>query len=163
MIHKSSEPCCIVRLMFHTSIFDTLKTISFAWFYCIVKYGVIWWEITACDSREMITVWKKIVRFMVGAGTIDFTSSVWIHIFICGTSLWISNKNSGKFSNINTSKKYHLHKPVRIQESGHCSDCAFSAVIDCLCSPLACAFGSPAPWKRCMSCLQKCSQSHLVS
>jgi hypothetical protein len=41
MIPKLSGACYTARSMFHISNIDTLKSIYFAYFCCIIKYGII--------------------------------------------------------------------------------------------------------------------------
>jgi NADH:ubiquinone oxidoreductase subunit B-like Fe-S oxidoreductase len=41
MITKLSRPCCAIRSMSHISSTDTHKSIYFAYFHSIMKYGII--------------------------------------------------------------------------------------------------------------------------
>jgi hypothetical protein len=41
MIPKSSRTCYAIRSVSHISSTDTLKSIHFAYFHCIMKYGII--------------------------------------------------------------------------------------------------------------------------
>jgi hypothetical protein len=52
--------------MFHISNTETLKSIYFAYFHSIMKYGIIFWG-NASYSKKIFTLQKKIVRLMAGA------------------------------------------------------------------------------------------------
>jgi len=41
MVPKLCDSCCVARYMFHTSNTDTSKSIHFAYFHSIIKYGTI--------------------------------------------------------------------------------------------------------------------------
>jgi hypothetical protein len=66
MIPKLSGACSAVRLMFHISNSNTLKSIYFAYFHSIIQYGTIFWG-NSSNSRKIFTLQKKIIRIMVGA------------------------------------------------------------------------------------------------
>jgi hypothetical protein len=52
-----------VRLLSHISHNDTLKSISFAYFWPLMKYGIIFWG-NASHSKKVFSLQKKIVRIM---------------------------------------------------------------------------------------------------
>jgi hypothetical protein len=66
MIPKLRTGCYVVRLMFHISNTDTIKSIYFAYFPCIINYGIIFWD-NSCNNKMIFTLQKKIVRIMAGA------------------------------------------------------------------------------------------------
>jgi hypothetical protein len=66
MIPKLSRACYAVRLIFHISNVATLKSIYFAYFHSIIKYGIIFWG-NSSNSGKIFTLQKKIIRIMVGA------------------------------------------------------------------------------------------------
>jgi hypothetical protein len=66
MIPKLSRACEAVRLMFHISNITTLKSIYFAYFHSVIKYGIISWG-NSSNSGKIFTLQKKIIRIVVGA------------------------------------------------------------------------------------------------
>jgi hypothetical protein len=66
MIPKLSGVWYAVRLLFHISNINTLKSIYFTYFHSIIKYRTIFWG-NSSNSRKIFTLQKKIVRIMVGA------------------------------------------------------------------------------------------------
>jgi hypothetical protein len=58
MVHKLSDPCYAVKSMLHISNTDTLKSISFAYFHSIMKYGIIFWG-NSSNSRKIFTLKKE--------------------------------------------------------------------------------------------------------
>jgi hypothetical protein len=66
MIPKLSRACYAVRSMFHIVKIDTLKSIYFAYFHSIMKYGIIFGG-NSSNSRKIFTLQKKIIRIMAGA------------------------------------------------------------------------------------------------
>jgi hypothetical protein len=63
---KLRAACYAVRHMYHLVNQNTLKSIYFAYFHSIVKYGIIFWG-NSSNSRKIFTLQKKIIRVMVGA------------------------------------------------------------------------------------------------
>ena len=66
MIPKLSEACYAVRLMVHISNMNNLKSIYYAYFHSIIKYG----KILGCNpsnSGKIFTSQMKIIRIMAGA------------------------------------------------------------------------------------------------
>jgi hypothetical protein len=66
IIPKLSAACYVARQMYHISNNNTLKSIYFAYFHCIWKYGIIFWG-NSSNSRKIFTLQNKIIRIMVGA------------------------------------------------------------------------------------------------
>jgi hypothetical protein len=66
MIPKLSAACYTVRLTFHISNINTLKSIYFAYFHSIIKYRIVFWG-NSSNSRKIFTLEKKTIRIMVGA------------------------------------------------------------------------------------------------
>jgi hypothetical protein len=119
MVPKLSGACYAVRSMYHISYINILKTIYFAYFYSIIKYGIIF-GVSSSNSNKIFTLQKKIIRIMVGAqprtacrSTVgaqsrtpyrslfkkirDFTYSMSIYIFINELYFKQSKKLSNKF------------------------------------------------------------------
>jgi hypothetical protein len=65
LIPKLSAACYAVRSMFHFSNTDTLKSVYFAYFHSIIKYGIIFCD-NSSNSKKIFTLQKKIVRLMAG-------------------------------------------------------------------------------------------------
>jgi hypothetical protein len=64
MIPKLSRACYAVRSIFHVSNTDTLKSIYFAYFHSIMKYGITFGNLS--NSKMIFTLQKRIVRIMAG-------------------------------------------------------------------------------------------------
>jgi hypothetical protein len=58
--------------MLHISNADTLKTIYFAYFNSVMKYGIIFGSNSA-DSKKVFTLKKKTVRIMMGVKSHNFS------------------------------------------------------------------------------------------
>jgi hypothetical protein len=65
---KLSGACYAIRSMLHISNTDTLKSIYFACFHPLMKYGIIFWGNTT-DSKKVLIWQKKIVRLMLGVNS----------------------------------------------------------------------------------------------
>jgi hypothetical protein len=65
-IPKLSAACYTVRQMYHFVNQNTLKSIYFAYFHSIVKYGINFWG-NSPNSRKIFTLQKKIIRIIIGA------------------------------------------------------------------------------------------------
>jgi hypothetical protein len=63
---KLSGACYSVKSMLHVSSIDTLKSIYFANFHTLMKYGIIFLG-NSSDSKRVFTLQKKTVRLMMGA------------------------------------------------------------------------------------------------
>jgi hypothetical protein len=66
IIPKLSAACYAVGQMYHFDNQNTLKSIYFAYFHSIVKYGIIFWG-NSTKRRKIFTLQKKIIRIMIGA------------------------------------------------------------------------------------------------
>jgi hypothetical protein len=66
MIPKLSRACYAVRLMFHISNIDNPKSIYFAYFHSIMKYGITFWG-NSSNSKMIFTLQRRIVRVTAGA------------------------------------------------------------------------------------------------
>jgi len=66
MIAKFSGADYSFKSMVHASNINTLKSISYAYLYSIIKYGKMFWG-NSSKSRKISTLQKKIIRIMGGA------------------------------------------------------------------------------------------------
>jgi hypothetical protein len=65
MIPKLSGACYAVRSMIHFSNINTLKSVYYAYFHSVIKYGIIFWG-NSSNSGKIFTLKKKIIRIMAG-------------------------------------------------------------------------------------------------
>jgi len=68
MIPNLIGTCYAVRSMVHISNINTLKTIYYADFHSVIKYGIIFWG-NSSNSGKIITLQEKIIRLMANAPT----------------------------------------------------------------------------------------------
>ena len=66
MIPKLSGACYAVRLMVHINNISTLKSIYYAHFHSVIKYGIIMGG-NSSNSGKIFTLQKQIVRRLAGA------------------------------------------------------------------------------------------------
>jgi hypothetical protein len=64
MIPKLSTACYAIRSMSHISSTDTLKSIYFAYYHSIMKYGIIFWG-NSPNSRMIFTLQKRTVTRII--------------------------------------------------------------------------------------------------
>jgi hypothetical protein len=124
IIPKLSAACYAVRQMYHFINQNTRKSIYFAYFHSIVKYGIIFWG-NSPNSRKIFTLQKKIIRIMIEAyprtscrrlfKKLDIlpVPSQYIYSLM---NLFVNNQENFQINssihNINTRNKHHLHKPI---------------------------------------------------
>jgi hypothetical protein len=65
LVHKLSGTCYVIRSVLHISNTDTLRSVEFAYFHSIMKYGTIFWH-NSPNSKKMFVLQNKIVRIMAG-------------------------------------------------------------------------------------------------
>jgi hypothetical protein len=61
--------------MSYTSNADTLRSIYFAYFHSIMKYGIIFWG-NSINRRQIFTLQKKIIRIMASVKPRNLCSSL---------------------------------------------------------------------------------------
>ena len=66
VLPELSAECYAVRQMYHICDENTLKSIYFAYFHSITKYGIIFWG-NSSNSKNVFTFQKKVIRIKVGA------------------------------------------------------------------------------------------------
>ena len=122
MINKLSAACYAIRLMVHISNINTLKSISYAYFHSIIKYGTIFGGISS-NSGKIFTLQKQIVRIMAGAQPGASCRSMFKQLEIipvpCQSILSLMNciinnqenfQTNSSIHNINRRKKHILHR-----------------------------------------------------
>jgi hypothetical protein len=62
LIPKFNGACYRVRSLLHINNTYMLKSIYFAYFHSLMKYGIIFWG-NSSDSKKVFTLQKKIVRY----------------------------------------------------------------------------------------------------
>jgi hypothetical protein len=123
MVPKLSGACYAVRAMYHISNINTLKSIYFAYFHSVIKYGIIFWG-NSSNSKKIFTLQKKIIRIMVSAQPRTpyrslFKKLVILPIpshYIFSLMNFILNNQENFQTNssvhsIDTRNKHHLHRP----------------------------------------------------
>jgi hypothetical protein len=124
MIPKLGGACYAVRWVVHISNITTFKSIYFAYFHSVIKYGIIFWG-NSSNSGKIFTLQKKTVRIMVVAKP---RTSCWSlfkkseillvqcqYVFSLMT-LIVNNQEYFQTNlsvhSINTRNKHHLHRPI---------------------------------------------------
>jgi hypothetical protein len=123
MIPELSGACYAVRLMLHISNINTLKSIYFAYFHSIIKYGIIFWGNSSTSSK--IFIYKKIISVMVDAHPRTPCRSLFkkleilpvpfqyvfslMNFFFNNQETFLTNR---LVCSINTRSKHHLHRPI---------------------------------------------------
>jgi hypothetical protein len=122
MIPKLSAAHYAVRLMFHISNINTLKSTYFTYFHSIIKYGIIFWR-NSSNSSKIFTLQKKIVRIMVGVHPRTPCKSLFKKLEILPVpcqcifslmNLFVNNQETfqtnSSVHSINTRNEHHLHR-----------------------------------------------------
>jgi len=123
MIPVWSGACHAVRSMVHVSNISTLKSIYYAYFHSIIKYGIIFWG-NSSNSGKIFTLQMKITRIMAGAQPRTSCTSLFRQLKILPVpsqytlslmSFILNNQEifqtNSPIHNINTRNKLHLHRP----------------------------------------------------
>jgi hypothetical protein len=63
MVPKLSGACYAFRFVSHVGNTDIFKSIYFAYFCSVMKYGIIFCG-KSCNSRKIFTLQKKVIRIM---------------------------------------------------------------------------------------------------
>ena len=66
MVPKLSKAWYAIRSKVHISNINTLKSVYYAYFHSVTRYGIIFWG-NISNSGNNFTLQKKIVRIMAGA------------------------------------------------------------------------------------------------
>jgi IS1 family transposase len=123
MILKLSGACYAIRSMVPISDITTLKSIYFAYFHSIIKYGIIFWG-NSSYSIKIFTLQKIIIRILADAQPRTSCRSLLKKLQIlpvpCQYIQSIRNfvinnqeafQTNSAIHNINTRNKHHLHRP----------------------------------------------------
>jgi hypothetical protein len=124
MIPKLSWACYAVRSMFHIVNIYTMKSIYFAYFQSIMKYGIILGG-NSSNSTRVFTLQKKIIRIMAGAKPRNSCRSLFKKLDIlplpCEYIFSLMNftvnnlelfQTNSTVHSVNTRNKNHLHRPI---------------------------------------------------
>jgi hypothetical protein len=120
--YKLSEACYAVWRMFHIRIIDILKSIYFAYFHSIIKYGILFWD-NSSNSKNIFILKKESIRIVAGVRS---RNSCWClfkrskilslpHEYTISLMNFIGNKqehfqtNTAAYS-VNIKNKHHLHR-----------------------------------------------------
>ena len=60
VLPKLSAECYAVRQMHHICDENTLKSIYFAYFHSVIKYGIIFWG-NSSNSKKLFTLQKEVI------------------------------------------------------------------------------------------------------
>jgi hypothetical protein len=137
MSSKSSRACYASRLMPHISSTDTFKSIYFAYFYSLMKCGVIFW-LNSPNSKMIFTLQKRTIRLIADVKSRNSCRNLFLKLLILALpceyiftlmNLVVNNqelfqKNSAVHS-VNTRNRDHLHRPTAsfccFQENAYCA------------------------------------------
>jgi len=122
MISKLSRACYVIKLMSQISSTDTLKSIYFAYFHSIMKYGIIFWGNS--PNSKIFTLQKRTVRIIAGVKCRNSCRSLFMRLEILPlpyeyifTLMNFVVNNQERFQtnsaiHSNTRNRDHLHRPT---------------------------------------------------
>jgi hypothetical protein len=67
LLHKLSTVCFQLRKLSNIVNIKSLKAVYYAYYYSVVKYGIIFWGNTT-DSHKVFVIQKRLIRIMMGVG-----------------------------------------------------------------------------------------------
>jgi len=116
MMGKLIAVCYVVRSTVRISSI-IIKSVYYAYFHCVVKYGIIFW-VNSSNSGKIFTLQKKIVKIMAVAQPGISCISLFIHVpcqyTLSSVNVIINNQElfhtNSFIHNINTRNKHHLHR-----------------------------------------------------
>jgi hypothetical protein len=124
LIPKLSGACYAVRSMLHVSNTDTLRSVYFAYFQSIMKYGIIFLG-NSSNSKKIFTLQKKIGKLMAGVKPINSCRSVFKKLKILALpcqyifslmNFTVNNQEhfqiNSAIHSVNTRNKNQLHRPI---------------------------------------------------
>jgi hypothetical protein len=125
MIPKLSRACYAIRSMSHINSTDTFKSIYFAYFHSIMKYGIIFWS-NYPKSKMMFTLQKRTIIIIAIHRTIEILPLPCEHIFTLMNFVVNNHEHFQTISpinSVNTRNRDHLHRPTanfsRFQKSAY--------------------------------------------
>jgi len=102
---------------------NALKSIYYAYFHSIIKYGIIFWS-NSFNIGKLFTLQKKVIRIIAGAYHRTSCRRLFEQLEIlpvpCQYTLSLMNliinnweifQTNSSIHNINTRNKHHLHRP----------------------------------------------------
>jgi hypothetical protein len=124
MIPKLSRACYAIRLMSHINSTDTLKSIYFAYFHSIMKYGIIFWG-NSSNSKIIFTLQKRTVRIIAGVKYRTSCRNLFMSLEIlpypCEYIFTLMNfvlnnqehfQTNSAVHSVNTRDRDHFHRPT---------------------------------------------------
>jgi hypothetical protein len=124
MIPKLSRACYPVSSVSHISSTATLKSIYFAYFHSIMKYGIIFWG-NFPNSKMILILQKRTVRIFASVKSRNSCKNLFMRSEIfpvpCKYIFTLMNfvvKNQELFQinsaihSVNTGNRVHLHRPL---------------------------------------------------
>jgi hypothetical protein len=124
LIPKLMQARYAVRSLLHISNTDMLKSIYFAYFHSLMKYGIIFWGISS-DSKKVFTIQKKIVRITGCAKPQNYCRDLFKrlqilplpceYIFSLLNFIISNHKNfqvNSAVHSVNTRNKQHFQRPI---------------------------------------------------
>jgi hypothetical protein len=122
LVPKLSGACYAIRSMLHISNTYTLRSVYFAYFHSIMKYGIIFWG-NSSDSKKAFTLQKKTVRLMMRVKCCNYYRDLFKRLEIltlpCEYIFFLINfvtnneehfPTNGDVHSVNTRHKHYLHK-----------------------------------------------------
>jgi IS1 family transposase len=123
MISKLSRACYAFRSLSHISGTDTLKSVYFAYFQFIIKYGIIFFG-NSHNSKMIFTLLKTTFRIIAGVKSRNSCRNLFMRLEIlplpCKYMFTLMNfvvNNQEHFQTnsathiVNTRNRNHLHRP----------------------------------------------------
>jgi hypothetical protein len=108
----------------HVSNTVTLKAIYFAYFHCIMKYGIIFWG-NSSSSKNLFTLQKKVIRIIAGVKPRHSCRNLFKGLeilplpceYIFSLMNFIVNnqklfQTNSAVHSVNTRNKHQLHRPI---------------------------------------------------
>jgi hypothetical protein len=126
LLHKLSTACFLMRKLYYILNINGLKTVYYAYYHSLVKYGIIYWGNTS-DSNKVFVLQKKIITIMMGVSPTHTCRGLFKKlrilpipcVYLFSLMMFVVN-NFDKFQTnnsvhgVNTRNNEHLHRPIII-------------------------------------------------
>jgi hypothetical protein len=126
LLHKLSTVRCLMRKLYYilnTSI-NGLKTVYYAYYHSLVKYGIIYWGNTP-DSNKAFVLQKRIIRIIMGVGPTHTCRGLFkklsilpiLCVYLFSLMIFVVNnfdkfQTSNSVHGVNTRYNEHFHRPI---------------------------------------------------